>query len=69
VVIGFATGALVGSAVVVLGVRSCQVQQGSGDGPPCALGYGFLPLVALVGGAAGGLVGVIAPGQNWRRVW
>jgi hypothetical protein len=63
--VGALVGAAVGTAVVVGSVHGCH---DGGEGPPCALGYTAVPLVAVGGAILGGGVGRLLSPERWEPV-
>lgn len=65
--IGVGAGAIAGILGLIVSVQHCERTTAAMDGPPCALGYTGLPLVATAGGVAGGVLGALWPVRHWRR--
>lgn len=63
---GAAVGAVVGASGVVLSALTCRNDHG--DGPGCGLVIVLTPAAAVVGAAAGGLLGAALPAHGWHRV-
>ena len=66
--IGALAGAFVATAFVVRDVNHCNATDHHAEGPPCAIGYVALPIVALGGAAVGAIVGVLGPTGHWRTL-
>jgi hypothetical protein len=63
---GAGIGAVAGAVVLAASIARCH---DSGEGPPCAIGYVALPVVAVGGGLIGGLVGAFTPSYDWVPVY
>ena len=64
---GMVAGFLLVAGHGVVGLQRCEREsRGHSDGPPCALGYPLVFLVAGAGGLGGGLIGALLPARRWH---
>lgn len=66
-VIGMTAGALLAVGAGVVSAQRCDGWGGS-DGPPCALGYTAVPLMAVAGLLGGAIIGAALPPERWHPV-
>ena len=62
--LGALVGALAGGTVLVLAVNNCEHHSTSTDGPPCGIGYTFLPAFIAAGALLGAAVGHFIPARS-----
>lgn len=65
-------GALIGAAGTAvafdIAMRRCERKNPHSDGPPCAIGWGIVPIYAMGAALIGGFAGRSLPANRWQPV-